>query len=178
MSDNPFSEPGEQDRTVIRPMPGGSRATAHVPPAPRPAAAPAAQAVAGPDIDAIPAGDGPLAIAAAPLLILLARLRNTATAPDPGDMRERTRRELRAFERRAKDAGVPMDQMRLAHYAMCAALPATQTGRPPRDGRGARIPAVPGANGMAPGAAAPPSISPNTWWRTRSSCAGPSGAVR
>jgi type VI secretion system protein ImpK len=122
MSDNPFSEPGEQDRTVIRPMPGGSRAASR-PPAPKPAApSPAAATAAGPDIDAIPAGDGPLAIAAAPLLILLARLRNTATAPDPGDMRERTRRELRAFERRAKEAGVPMEQMRLAHYAMCASL--------------------------------------------------------
>ena len=126
MSDNPFAEPGDQDRTVIRPMPGGARATARTPPAtPSPApplATPPAAPATGPDIEAVAAGDTPLARAAAPLLHLLARLRNAATAPDPGDMRERTRRELRAFERRAREAGVAADQLRLAHYALCAAL--------------------------------------------------------
>ena len=117
MTRNPFDDPGEQDRTVIRPMPGGVRpATRSAAPAPEPAAAPQT----GTELAAT--GDGPLAVSAAPLLQLLARLRNTATAPDPGDMRERTRRELRAFERRAREAGVPMDQMRLAHYALCATL--------------------------------------------------------
>ena len=115
VSENPFSEPGDADRTVIRPMPGGTRAAA------RPTA-PTAVPPPGPEIDAVVAGDGPLAVAAAPLLHLLARLRNAATAPDPGDMRERTRRELRAFERRAREAGVPADQVRLAHFALCAAL--------------------------------------------------------
>jgi type VI secretion system protein ImpK len=56
------------------------------------------------------------------LLHLLAHLRNTATAPDPGDIRERTWRELRAFERRARELGVNPVQVRLAHYALCAAL--------------------------------------------------------
>ena len=119
MSDNPFAEPGDQDRTIIRPMPGGSRDAA------RQAAAAGVVAAIPEDprgTDAIIAGDGPLAMAAAPLLLLLARLRNAATAPDPGDMRDRTRRELRAFERRARDLGVPADQLRLAHYALCAAL--------------------------------------------------------
>jgi type VI secretion system protein ImpK len=117
MSDNPFAEPGDQDRTVIRPMPGGARRQSAAPP-PIPIPGPAA----GPELELVVAGDGPLAVAAAPLLNLLGRLRNAATAPDPGDMRERTRRELRAFERRAKDAGIPPDQLRLAHYALCAAL--------------------------------------------------------
>lgn len=117
MNENPFQEPGEGDRTVIRPTPGGVRRAA---PAPRPAPAPPAPT--GPEIEAVVAGDGPLAIAASPLLTLLARLRNAATAPDPADMRERTRRELRAFERRAKDAGLPPDQVRMTHYALCAAL--------------------------------------------------------
>lgn len=111
VSDNPFSEPGDPDRTIVRPMPGGSRA------ATAPAAIPA-----GPDLDAVSAGDGPLAVAAAPLLHLLARLRNAATAPDSGDMRERTQLELRTFERRAREMGAAPDQLRLAHYALCAAL--------------------------------------------------------
>ena len=121
MSENPFAEPGDPDRTIVRPMPGGTRAA-------RPPAALAATQVAvppsaaGPDLEQVRTGTGPLATAAAPLLQLLARLRSAATAPDPGDMRERTRRELRAFERRAKEAKVPADQLRLAHYALCAAL--------------------------------------------------------
>jgi type VI secretion system protein ImpK len=78
--------------------------------------------MAGPDIEGVVAGDGPLAIAAAPLLHLLARLRSVATAPDPDEMREITRRELRAFERRARETGVATDQLRQAHYALCATL--------------------------------------------------------
>jgi type VI secretion system protein ImpK len=111
MSDNPFAAPGDADRTVIRPMPGGARI------APR-----AAPSAAGPDLESIASRGGALATAAAPLLHLLARVRNTVTAPDPGDMRERTWRELKAFERRARNLGVPPDQLRLAHFALCAAL--------------------------------------------------------
>ena len=114
MTENPFSEPGDPDRTIVRPMPGGARAaTRPMPAEPQPP---------GLDIETVAAGDGPLAIAAAPLLQLLARLRNTATAPDPGDMHDRTRQALRAFEQRARDAGVPAAQIRLAQYALCAAL--------------------------------------------------------
>lgn len=64
----------------------------------------------------------PLLAAATPLLLLLARLRNAASPPDPGNMRTRTLREVRAFERRARDAGVPMELLRPAHYALCASL--------------------------------------------------------
>jgi type VI secretion system protein ImpK len=67
-------------------------------------------------------GDNALAAAAAPLLQLLARLRNTANPPDSGDLRERTVREMRNFEQRARDGGVPMEQLRPAHYALCASL--------------------------------------------------------
>lgn len=115
LSENPFSEPGDSEQTVIRPRPGGARMAtrpqAEAPPPP-----------SGPAIEATAAGDGPLAMAASPLLTLLARLRNAAAPPDAGDVRERTIRELRAFERKARDAGVPMDQIRPAHYALCAAL--------------------------------------------------------
>jgi type VI secretion system protein ImpK len=130
--ENPFVEPGHNDRTVIGPTPGGVRRPARKPgpPAGSRAAAPGASETSrqrvpadGPDLSSLAAGAGhPLALAAAPLLHLLSRLRNTATAPDPGDMRARTLQELRAFEDRAKRAGVPVDQVRVAHYALCAAL--------------------------------------------------------
>jgi type VI secretion system protein ImpK len=124
MSDNPFSEPDDNDRTVIRPVPGGRRPTppaadpGPVPPPPRPvAAAPMAEGS-----ENIAIGANPLAAAAAPLLQLLARLRNTANPPDAGDLRERTVRQVRAFEQQARDTGVPMEQLRPAHYALCASL--------------------------------------------------------
>jgi len=127
--DNPFEE--DSDRTVIRPAPGGRR------PAPTPAAAGFGTASAFPAATATPAvapqtagegaeklifGGSALLAAAAPLLQLLARLRNTANQPDAADLRERATRELRSFETAGREAGVPVEQLRPAHYALCASL--------------------------------------------------------
>jgi type VI secretion system protein ImpK len=136
MSDNPFSEPNDSDRTVIRPIPGGKRpAPPPAPaassgsafdspfPAPRPAAdfeAPRLAAADAPEV--IGMGGPPLISAAGPLLQLLARLRNTLSAPDAGDLRERAVRELKRFEESARARNIPMDQLRPAHYALCASL--------------------------------------------------------
>lgn len=132
MSDNPFSEPDDSDRTVIRPAPGGKRATPAAPAAsfnqgfaPTPAApmpGPAMAAPAGPGADRLTMGGSPLIAAAAPLLQLLARLRNTMSQPDAGDLRERAVGEMRQFEQAARAAQIPMDQLRPAHYALCASL--------------------------------------------------------
>jgi type VI secretion system protein ImpK len=127
VSDNPFAEPDDPDRTVIRPQPGG-----RPPPGARPegvggvlpvaglvrgeAAAPAG----GPE--RVVTGVSPLAAAAAPLLQLLSRLRNTLSQPDPAELLGRTVREMRSFEQAARAAGVPMEQLRPAHYALCASI--------------------------------------------------------
>ncbi len=63
-----------------------------------------------------------MAVAAMPLLQLLARLRNTAHQPDPADLYQRITRELRTFEQRVRDAGVPAEQVRSAHYALCVSI--------------------------------------------------------
>ncbi len=118
MIDNPSDDLGDHDRTVIRPSPGGARRV------PRPAVAPSAEPakVEAPVFDAVAASTDPLMVAADPLLQLLTHLRNTATTPDPGDIRERTWRELRAFERTARQLGANPLHIRLAHYALCASL--------------------------------------------------------
>jgi type VI secretion system protein ImpK len=67
-------------------------------------------------------GVNPLVAAAAPLLQLLARLRNTLNQPDPGDLRERAVRGMRDFEQRVRDLGLPIELLRPAHYALCASL--------------------------------------------------------
>jgi type VI secretion system protein ImpK len=132
MSDNPFSEPDDSDRTVIRPAPGGRRSapppqqpaqqspfqSASPSPAPRAAAAP----IPADGAERITFGLNPLVAAAAPLLQLLGRLRNTYSQPDPGELRERAIQQVRAFEQATRDSGVPMDQLRPAHYALCASL--------------------------------------------------------
>ena len=129
MSDNPFAEPEDDNRTVIRPTPGRRRAQPAAPPGqaggeqpPRPdppAARPVAMAE-GTENTAI--GEDALTAAAAPLLQLMARLRNTANPPDSGDLRERTVRQVRIFEQEARDKEVPLEQLRPAHYALCASL--------------------------------------------------------
>ena len=139
MSDNPFAEPDDSDRTIIRPSPGGRRPAAPPPQQPQPApfaspfgAPPAQSGAPSPSASAAPiSADGaetisfglnPLVAAAAPLLQLLGRLRNTFSQPNAEDLRERTVQQVRAFEQAARDGGVPMDQLRPAHYALCASI--------------------------------------------------------
>jgi type VI secretion system protein ImpK len=137
MSDDPFAEPDDSDKTVIRPAPGGRRAppaapaaspfggaAPQAPPPQRPSAfanAPTAAPVSG-GAETIQFGLNPLIIAAAPLLQLLGRLRTTLSAPNVDDLRERTVRQMRQFEATARDTGVPNEQLRPAHYALCASI--------------------------------------------------------
>lgn len=123
MSDDPFFEPEYDDRTVIRPMPGGRRAA--------PAERPVARAGATPVGDRSGAVDpslsfggsaNPLAAAAAPLIQLLARLRNTPTQPFSGDLRQRAIDALGRFEQRARAGLVPTEHLRAAHQALCASV--------------------------------------------------------
>jgi type VI secretion system protein ImpK len=131
MSSDPFFEPGDSDRTLIRPVPGGRASAAaakNLRPGgggaapPVPTAAPAAAVDTPPTTPPATLPGTPLAVAAAPLLQLLARLRNTAHQPDPGNLYERAVRALRDFEQRGRAAGVPMEQLRPAHYALCASI--------------------------------------------------------
>lgn len=150
MSDNPFAEPDDGDRTVVR-GPGGAAPPPRPQPAGpapyRPAAPPpmgggmpglptgagappavgrgeSAPRLAG-EAEALPkVGVGPLAAAAQPLLDLMARLSNAAmTAPPQGqELRERTLRAFAQFEKDAADLGVSQEQVRAAHYILCASL--------------------------------------------------------
>lgn len=146
MSDNPFAEPDDSDRTVVRGPGGGPAPSRPQPAAPagqRPpppvggygalptgaGAAPAGRAESAPrlagEAEALPKiGIGPLAAAAQPLLDLLGRLSNAGmTAPPQGEeLRERALRAFRQFETDAAAAGVSAEQVRAAHYILCASL--------------------------------------------------------
>jgi type VI secretion system protein ImpK len=126
VSDNPFSEPDDNERTIIRPIPGGRRAGA----VPRVEDDPTLTNLA-----AISPGEGgarfadlpiwtasPVVAAASGCLSLLGRLRNAFSVPDPTALREHAVQELKRFEAILRGQNLPMEQLRPAHYALCASL--------------------------------------------------------
>lgn len=149
MSDNPFGEPEDGDKTVVRgpgqprpqapqqpqygagmggPPPGHGQGMGGPPPMagvqPPPQAAGPAPRLAG-EAEGLPkVGPGPLAAAAWPLLDLLGRLSTAGVAaqPNPVELRERIMRVFRGFEQDAGQLGLQPDEVRAAHYAICASL--------------------------------------------------------
>ena len=137
-TDDPFAEPSDTEKTVIRLNPGGRRLEAAPPPpppaqaqqmppmpaAPRAGAAP--QPVPAhahpPRIDTATTGLNPLNAAASPLFMLVGRIRNRAQHPDPNALRQSVVAEIRSFEARAAQAGVAPQTIRVARYALCATL--------------------------------------------------------
>ncbi len=144
--DDPFAEPDDTERTVIRPNPGGRRpaatpapaapaaqpATSHDDPAgfgaaqaAAPSAAPATTAqpkVSDKSIASGMTGMNPLNASAATLFSLVSRIRNRAQHPDPDAMRRSVVAEVRGFENRALQAGIDAQQVKVARYAICATL--------------------------------------------------------
>lgn len=141
MSDNdPFAEPDDTDKTVIRPNPGGRRTAAAKPATPAPISEPMAAPVDAMGIPQTPApaqarasdgaqetemvftGMNQLTAVAAPLFSLISRIRNRAQHMDPDKLRSSVVAEIRGFENRALQAGVPAQTVKVARYAMCATL--------------------------------------------------------
>ncbi|WP_417714376.1 type VI secretion system protein TssL, long form [Pseudophaeobacter arcticus] len=146
--DDPFAEPGDTDKTVIRPNPGGRRTAT---PQPSPVAAPALGE--GGQESALGAGQGafgvpqaataqsnqsagaagkatPMALTgmnaltacASTLFALISRIRNRAQHMDPDGLRKNVVAEVRAFENRALQAGIAAQTVKVARYALCATL--------------------------------------------------------
>jgi type VI secretion system protein ImpK len=137
--EDPFAEPDDGEKTVIRPNPGGRRpgVAAAAPPVSAPPAAPAAGRPA--DVTGAPAtqapaaqsdgaiagamtGMNPLNASAATLFALVSRIRNRAQHPDPDALRRSVVAEIRAFESRAMQARIDERQVKVARYAICATL--------------------------------------------------------
>ncbi len=139
-TDDPFfdADGDDNDRTVIRPMPGGRR------PAPGMAAQPPGAGFATlspqamqpraaappPERYHIERGLNPLVTAAAPLLSLLSKLRNAPSHPDVNGLRRRMEDELRVFESRAVSAGGDQESVFAARYALCTVIDETVLNTP------------------------------------------------
>jgi type VI secretion system protein ImpK len=134
-NDDPFAESPAGERTVIagvtpRPRAPATPAPPPPPQAPQQQAAPnlaqtMARSGSAPPIDMndLMRGMGSaLAAAAVPLLGLVARLRNTAGNVNVAQVRERVYRELHTFAKAGREAGVPAEQLRAAHYGLSATV--------------------------------------------------------
>lgn len=128
-----MSNDDPSDRTIIRPrggLPGGPLPGAAPPPPPAP---PPRQAYVPPVPAAPPPssanigeflgnGRNPLVLAASPLLLLAAQLRNTASQPDVPHLYQQVVQQVRQFESRAQAAGLTPQMITAARYALCAML--------------------------------------------------------
>ena len=150
-NNDPFAEPDDNERTVIRPNPGGKRPTPGAAPQaptyppqqnygqqnygqqdygqPQPAA-PAmgvpqsAPRQGNPDANAIAmTGINQLCALATPLLSLVSRIRNRAQHMDPEKLRQSVMAEVRGFENAALKAGEDAQMSRSP--AMRSAPPST-----------------------------------------------------
>lgn len=141
-NEDPFAEPDDGEKTVIRPNPGGRRPSVASPAAAAPATAqppamPGGMAAPAPNIANAPAGAtgggedaiasgmtgmNPLNASASTLFALVSRIRNRAQHPDPDALRRSVVAEIRAFESRAMQARIDERSVKVARYAICATL--------------------------------------------------------
>src|SRR5512135_1730211 len=127
--DDPFAEPGDGERTIIRPNPGGRQAPAQpqpqdqpqpqtqpqpaeATPLPRPPVMPQPSA-AGRPIELPPLKSlNPLVNAALPLLDLGVQVKNRAVHSDIERLRDRVVAEINAFERKITPIGLAPQTIR------------------------------------------------------------------
>lgn len=136
-----FKQPSvDGDRTVMRPMPGGrggaqqppaqpqNQAPLSPPPGQQPAtpqyqqqqAAPAAQG--GGSYFSTSSGLNPLINAASTLIAVFEKTRSAVSHPDVGGLHQRLVSEIKAFENKAKDAGIKPEIILSSRYALCVVL--------------------------------------------------------
>jgi type VI secretion system protein ImpK len=115
--DDPFAEPDEAERTIIRPNPGGRQPVDSV------AAATAAAAPAFKPVVLAPLRSlNPLVNAALPLLDLAVQIKSRAVHNDVESLRDRVVAEINAFERRIAPLGLSAQTRSAARYALCATI--------------------------------------------------------
>lgn len=120
VDDDPFGTGSDDDRTRLVPRPGGSRMRGQASSAPTPPR----PVVPGQVFEAFSSAVGinALLTAATPLLVLLTRLTETVSHPDPDGLRAQIAEEVKAFGDRATAKGIPNDDVFVARYVLCTAL--------------------------------------------------------
>lgn len=134
---DPFVEPDDSERTVIRPNPGGRRTPTPTPAqdtvepeqkedagfgVPASGAEGAGSASTSTSVEAGLTGMNRLNACATTLFSLVSRIRNRAQHLDPEKLRQSVVAEVRGFENRALQASIDAQDVKIARYAICATL--------------------------------------------------------
>ncbi len=123
-SDDPFFSPPSDDRTIMRPRPGGRSSDFHQDPV-TPVQLPANKA-AIPRLGHL----NPLESAASGLLALLTRLNNSRTQSDIAELKEKIINEIKQFQITAQAQGIDAQTISSARYVLCTALDETVLNTP------------------------------------------------
>jgi type VI secretion system protein ImpK len=115
-NDDPFFNP-DDERTIIKPNPGGRTQRPSAPGPQAPAAAPG-QRVELKHRE----GLNPIERSAALLLNLLSQIRNTSSHPNPSALHKQLATEISHFERKAQKEGVSPESIYIARYALCSII--------------------------------------------------------
>jgi type VI secretion system protein ImpK len=133
--DDPFANYIDDDKTILRPMPGGRKSSAQTP----------SQSSAPPPVKQMEAQSGiteslretyahssrnPIVGAAVSLLSLVAQLRNTSAHPDISGLRNSVIEEIKLFENKLRARNIPAEQIQAARYAMCTFIDETVLNTP------------------------------------------------
>ncbi|MGZ8143359.1 MAG: type IVB secretion system protein IcmH/DotU [Methylosarcina sp.] len=117
-SDDPFFSPQADDRTVVRPVPGGKRSVFQSPPQPEPG--PARFMNAGP-ISKL-GRLNPLERAASVLLAFITRLNTSHYQADPRDLKNKLVKEIEQFQLAAQSEQIDTQTISSARYVLCTVL--------------------------------------------------------
>lgn len=124
---DPFSEFGDDDKTIIRPSPGGrKRQTPVIPPA---------QSIGSGLVDSnlrtvIMEGSNPLIAGSFSLLSLVPKLRNLPFHNAINELQERLIGEIKGFENRALQKGASPNQVENSKYLLCSLIDETVLNTP------------------------------------------------
>ncbi|GAB4272409.1 MAG: DotU family type VI secretion system protein [Methylomicrobium sp.] len=130
--DDPFGNYIDDDKTILRPTPGGRR-----PKSPEPIVQRTSETVSAPSVvpenlheQIVYSKENPLTACALSLLSVVAQLRNTASHPDIAGLRNSVINEVKRFEAKALNRGLPPDQVQAARYCLCTLLDETVLNTP------------------------------------------------
>lgn len=114
--DDPFFSMDEE-KTIIKPSPGGRRPAASRPASTGPAPEPGRRV----ELENRK-GLNPLERSAAILLNLLSQIRNTSSHPNPTALHKQLASEISQFERRAQQEGLSPETIYMARYVLCSTV--------------------------------------------------------
>lgn len=115
--DDPFFSADNNDRTVLRPVPGGRKKDIK-----RPQQAAAISAHAEMASVHLLGDINPLEKAASGLLALLTQLNNLPQHPDPDGLKQNVMLEIKQFQQQAQTLGIDQETIVTARYVLCTVI--------------------------------------------------------